>query len=84
MKTGLCVDTLIGHQSWIWSLAVSPDGQFLASASEDETIRIWDLNTGELISTRRARRPYEGMQISAIAGLTMAQIDNLKALGARD
>jgi WD40 repeat protein len=83
MKTGLCVDTLIGHQSWIWSLAVSPSGDFLATASEDETIRLWDLADRQLISTRRARRPYEGMNISGVEGLTIAQLNDLKTLGAQ-
>jgi WD40 repeat protein len=84
METGLCSDTLTGHQSWIWSVAVSKCGLFLASASEDETIRIWDLSTNHLISTRRTSRPYDGMNIHGVEGLTKAQIDGLKTLGAQD
>ncbi len=82
MSTGLCVDTLVGHQSWVWSVAVSRCGAFLASASEDETIKIWDLADGRIVSTRRACRPYEGMNISGVEGLTKAQLDGLKILGA--
>lgn len=83
MATGLCIDTLVGHQSWVWSVAVSPCGAFLASASEDETIKIWDVANGRIVSTRRACRPYEGMNISGVEGLTKAQVDGLKVLGAR-
>jgi hypothetical protein len=36
------------------------------------------------ISTRRARRPYEGLNIAGVEGLTHAQVDGLKALGARE
>jgi WD40 repeat protein len=82
MATGLCIDTLVGHQSWVWSVAVSRCGAFLASASEDETIRIWDLADGRIVSVRRACRPYEGMNISGVEGLTKAQVDGLKILGA--
>jgi WD40 repeat protein len=82
ISTGLCVDTLVGHQSWVWSVAVSRCGAFLASASEDETIRIWDLADGRIFSSRRACRPYEGMNISGVEGLTKAQVDGLKILGA--
>jgi WD40 repeat protein len=84
METGLCTDTFTGHQSWVWSIALSHCGRFLASASEDETVRIWDLADGNLISTRRACRPYEGMNIAGIEGLTKAQINDLKTLGAQD
>lgn len=83
METGLCIDTFVGHQSWVWSIAVSPCGAFLASASEDETIRTWDLADGSVVSTRRACRPYEGMNITGVEGLTKAQVDTLKTLGAR-
>jgi WD40 repeat protein len=84
IATGRCVETLTGHQSWVWSVAVSYCGRFLASTSEDETIQFWDARTGAPISTRRARRPYEGLNITDVEGLTHAQVDGLKALGARD
>jgi WD40 repeat protein len=84
MATGNCTDTLIGHQSWVWSVAASGCGRFLASASEDETIRIWDIANGQLRSTHRASRPFEGMNITGITGLTKAQINALKTLGAQD
>jgi len=36
---------LSGHENWIWSVAFDPNGLILASASEDKTIRFWDINT---------------------------------------
>jgi WD40 repeat protein len=35
-----------GHRSWIASVAFSPDGKRIASGSRDNTIRIWNVNTG--------------------------------------
>src|SRR5262249_53132727 len=35
------------HKGWIHSLAFSPDGKALASVSDDETVRLWDVATGE-------------------------------------
>jgi WD40 repeat protein len=82
MTTGNCLKTLHGHASWIWSVAFSPDGQILASGSQDETIKLWDVQTGRCLKTLIAKRPYEGMNITDVRGLTEAQKSTLKALGA--
>ncbi len=43
--------TLNGHGGWVRSVAVSPDGTWAASGSDDRTVRIWDLVTGECRAT---------------------------------
>lgn len=45
------VSTLTGHSDSVWSVALSPDGQTLASGSADKTIKIWNLDTGQLRRT---------------------------------
>ncbi|WP_250121592.1 NB-ARC domain-containing protein [Chroococcidiopsis sp. CCMEE 29] len=84
VATGKCCQTLQGHSSCVWSVAFSPDGQTLASSSQDETTKLWDLNTGTCLKTMRIDKPYEGMNITGVKGLTDAQKSNLKALGAVD
>ena len=43
--------TLPGHEDVIFRIAWSPDGRMLASPSADKTIRLWDVETGELCRT---------------------------------
>ncbi|HYB00293.1 MAG TPA: hypothetical protein VED37_08745, partial [Ktedonobacteraceae bacterium] len=42
---------LRGHKNWITRIAWSPNGNILASSSGDETIRLWDVQTGRLERT---------------------------------
>ncbi|KAI0047583.1 WD40 repeat-like protein [Auriscalpium vulgare] len=51
---GLCLRGQIklcrGHEDDVNSVAFSPDGKHIASGSSDETIRIWDVHTGESVA----------------------------------
>src|SRR3977135_3976838 len=38
---------LLGHSYWVRSIAFSPDSKILASGSEDKTVILWDVKTGE-------------------------------------
>lgn len=42
---------LTGHKGWVRSVAVSPDGTWAASGSDDKTVNIWDMETGECRAT---------------------------------
>ena len=81
-QTGECLKVLRDHTGWIRSVAFSPRGDLFASGSGDETIKIWDLKTGQCIRTLRSDRPYEGMNITGVKGLTETEKATLKALGA--
>ena len=43
--------TLNGHTSNVMSVAFSPDGQRLASASADKTVKVWNAATGQKMLT---------------------------------
>jgi WD40 repeat protein len=82
VSTGQCLNILQGHSNGVNSVAISANSQIVVSGGRDETIKIWDVATGECLRTLRADRPYEGMNITGTTGLTVAQKQALKALGA--
>lgn len=44
-------NSLSKHLNSVWSVAISPNGQTLASGSLDKTVKIWNLGDGELLHT---------------------------------
>ncbi|KAL2196899.1 NACHT domain-containing protein [Corynascus similis CBS 632.67] len=44
-----CLQTLEGHSNSVWAVAWSHDSTRLASASEDERVKIWDPTTGHTL-----------------------------------
>lgn len=46
VSTGNKINAFYGHTAKIYDLALSSDGNYLASASHDHTIRIWDTLSG--------------------------------------
>ncbi len=82
VESGECFHILEGHQGAIQVVKTSPDGQRLASCSDEGAITIWDFESGEKLQTLRRGRPYERMDISGVLGLTEMQRATLRALGA--
>lgn len=61
--------TLEGHTSAINALALSLDQRLLASASDDSTVRLWDLESGQAIQTLE-----HGALVQAVAMSPNAQL----------
>jgi WD40 repeat protein len=56
--------SLKGHRDRITSVAYSPDGKRLASASEDQTIKIWEVSTGLEITMLHEDQPAFSLAFS--------------------
>jgi WD40 repeat protein len=91
VRAGQCLKILQGHTGAVKSVAFQPvcaehsgstQALLLASGSEDETILLWDGESGQCLKTLRAPRLYEGMNIAHVTGLTDAQKETLWSLGA--
>ncbi|MBI3815428.1 MAG: hypothetical protein HY279_13315, partial [Nitrospinae bacterium] len=50
--------TLEGHKDSVRTVSFSPDGKMLASGSHDETIKLWEMPAGKLISTLKGHKNW--------------------------
>ena len=48
-----CLSTLKGHSDSVRSVTISPDNKKVVSGSDDDSIKVWELNTGRLLNNLR-------------------------------
>jgi WD40 repeat protein len=63
IKTGEQILSLYGHTDSILTLAISPDGKYVVSGSQDKTIKVWNLEA-EVI--QRTHNEHQGL-VNAVA-----------------
>ena len=50
-ESGTCLHSLVKHTHPVYSVAFSPDGQYLASGAFDKCLHIWSVKDGTLLKT---------------------------------
>jgi WD40 repeat protein len=60
-RTGGACSTLEGHSDWVSTVVFSPDGQLVASRSDDNKVRLWD------VKTRNTTRIIEGQPLDGLS-----------------
>ena len=58
---GQAIQELRGHRAAVYAVAFRPDGERMATASFDHTIKVWDVESG------RAVRTFTGHQDKVLA-----------------
>ncbi len=86
LVAGMRLLSLTGHTEIVTCVAVTPDGRFALSGSSDETVRWWDLKSGECVHVMKGHQPHEirNEQFSAAArgGVTAVAVTPDGRLGA--
>jgi len=57
LETTTLIDSLNGHNSWVNSVAFTPDGKGLVSCSADKTLKYWEISTA-LSDTHETGRQF--------------------------
>jgi WD40 repeat protein len=64
LRTDKVLRTIEAHEDTITALELLSEGTLLASASEDKTIKIWDLITGERVQTYFGQYSVTGLALT--------------------
>lgn len=81
-KTVECVKSINAHDSWVVSLAYKQNAAKFYSASADSTVKVWDTQSFEQITSLHIDKPYENIDITDAKGLNETELSSLLSLGA--
>ena len=51
IESGKELQTLTGHTDLVWGVAVLHDGKRVISASWDNTLKVWDIENGQILAS---------------------------------
>ena len=78
--TGVCLNILTGHDGCVRAVAFDPTSPRLFSASDDRTLRIWEVDQSAIIANRPLTLDWRKLQVSQIRSLQGHDIVQLAVL----
>lgn len=83
-SNGERLGTYHGHQGAIWTVDVSPDTRLVATGAADNTIKLWDTETGECVKTwefatavKRVEFSEDGKQLLGVTEKRMGHLGTI-------
>ena len=75
-----CIQTLEGHSGEVWSVVFSPNRSRVASGSDDKTVRVWDVQTGQCQHTLKGHSSWVRSVVFSPDGSRVASGSNDKTV----
>ncbi len=69
--------TLEEHTSSVTSVAIHPNGTEIVSGSLENTLKVWNLETGRVLKTLRSTTPLDGVSVEGVGVIAMGSNGNL-------
>lgn len=83
-SNGERLGTYQGHQGAIWTVDVSPNTKLLATGAADNTLKLWNIKTGECVKTwefptavKRCEFSEDGRQVLAVTEKRMGYLGTI-------
>ncbi|WP_155898225.1 WD40 repeat domain-containing protein [Allocoleopsis franciscana] len=74
-----CLDRPLGHNDSVLAVAVTADGKRAISVSRDRTLKVWDLTSGNIVSSFKGDNIFSACAVAA-DGVTIVAGDSLGCL----
>jgi translation initiation factor 3 subunit I len=83
-SNGERLGTYTGHQGAVWTVDVSPNTKLVATGAADNTIKLWNIQTGECVKTwefptavKRVEFSEDGKQLLAVTEKRMGHLGTI-------
>ncbi|HWD39900.1 MAG TPA: hypothetical protein VG944_13715 [Fimbriimonas sp.] len=78
------INSLKGHQDWVVTAAISPNGRYAATGSTDRTVKVWDLQTFGKVADIQQQCPVGSPVCFTADGLALVSVTDTGFLQIND